>query len=181
MRPTTNFMRTLLAAALVVGCDNVADTPAPTPEPEPTATVDEVAAYRVLAMDVDGHVRDYQTAVDVPELTQATCLTLHADYDARVRPVIMAMINKATALDDFIGVQLGAPDLACGAQALMDELDDHNHIACMWPEAGRNRAEAVRHVAVMLRYTLNAQERCDEMVNGLTGAGWTWHPMFCAY
>lgn len=164
-----------------IGCTYADPEPAP-PPPEPVmATPEDVTVYMDEVDRIDAAVRHYASAITSDELTPASCLGAHAAYDARVRSATLTLISLGDRLDTFMLHHDGgfSADLACSSRLMMAEIDDHAHTACMWPDVERDRADALAHVTSMVGFVDHFLERADEMLAGMSGAGWTWHPIAC--
>lgn len=179
-RSSSRSVMALLFLAGVSACDHTVD-PAepPMPEPSPVATQDDIAHYQELVDAVDTAATTYKTALADPALTQEGCLVAHGVYDETVRPAIGHMLGLADELEGFMNAHGGGmfADVTCTTRAMMDEVDDHNNVACMWPDVVRDRAEAHRHLGVMARYTTHAAERTEEMLTGMDAGHWNWGPL----
>lgn len=182
MPTTRSRTRTVMAILFIAvgACDHTVD-PAepPTPAPSPVATQEDIADYQELVDAVDTAATTYKTALADPALTQEGCLAAHGVYDETVRPAIGHMLGLADELEGFMDAHGGNAyaDLTCTTRAMMDEVDAHGHVACMWPDVTRDRAEAFRHVGAMTRYTTHAAQRTEEMLAGMDTGTWNWGPL----
>lgn len=182
MRTTRRLLLASLATAAVTGCDHTADPAPPPTDPEPTmATREQIAAYRDLVDSIDEALQNYQFAILDRGLTQSSCRITQAHYDAIVRPAIGRMMNLGDEMEAFMYEHDGAfvADMKCVPRLMIDELDDHNNIACMWPTADANRAESLRHAGAMTVFVGHVDTRVEEMLAGMNGAPWTWHDSMC--
>lgn len=145
------------------------------------ATPEDMTAYMDEVDHIDAAVRAYAATVTSDGLTPATCLASHATYDAAVRPSTLTLISLGDKLDTFMARHDGAfsADLACSSRLMMAEIDDYGHTACMWPDVERDRAAALEHLTSMVGFVDHFNDRADEMLAGMSGTGWTWHPMAC--
>ena len=139
----------------------------------------KIASYQELVTQVDTAAAGYRTAMMDPSTSMASCASIHDRYDAQVRPLVEQMMQMASDLDAFMTMHGGGgvADLECDATDMMDELDAHARVACSWPALADDRDEATRHVGAMTGYADHAQERCQEMQQGLDGDGWHWGGM----
>ncbi len=57
-------------------------------------------------------------------------------------------------------------DMACVANAMLQELDAHRLAACTYSALGGDQTEAARHVSVMTSFAGHAYDRCGQMMGG---------------
>lgn len=176
--------RTVVTGALVLGAfactyDDVA--PPPPPAEPAMATPADMTVFMDEVDHIDGAVRDYAAVLTNDELTPASCLAAHTTYMGTVRPATLTLISLGERIDTFVTRHDGAfsADIACATRLMMAEVDEHDHTACMWPDVERDRAEALDHVTSMVGFVDHLLERADEVLAGMAGTGWTWHPMMC--
>ncbi len=139
----------------------------------------DITAYRDAVDGMASASTTYRAAMMEPSMTVAGCAGVHDRYEQEVRPLIEHVMERAAAMDGFMGSHHGAgvEDMQCVASAMMRELDMHAAIACSWPDLDGDRSEAARHVDAMTRYTDHTRTRCSEMLDGLAGRGWRWDVM----
>lgn len=140
----------------------------------------DVVQYQQLSLQTQAAVDAYgQTMTGTMVSTLAECQSVEDRYDGQVRPWISLMVQGSAAMDNLVATHGGSgeADVDCDANAMMQELDRHHSAACASSDLATDRAEAARHVQAMTGYTGHATERCDEMLSGLGGDGWSWSPM----
>ncbi len=170
---TSALVGASLALALASGCGSSStDTP---------GSVDstQVSRYQELAGNIDSADQDYGDAMGSSQMgSMADCQRVHQDYEARVRPWVHDMLDRADAMDGFMGSHGGADvsDMRCTAEAMMDELDHHAQAACASNDVDADRAEAQRHRNAMHDYAGHVQDRCDEMMGAFHHDA-SWGPM----
>ena len=139
----------------------------------------DIATYQELADMVSTEVAAYNKAMMDASTTTATCAALHERYDQRVRTILQQMLALGGGMDGFMSAHGGAAaaDMECSATGMMHELDAHALVACTWATLGDDRVEVMHHTSAITHYTDHVQQRCDEMMGGLDGAGWQWSEM----
>lgn len=165
-----------LLALLTAACD--AEQPDTTP-----ASASDVQDVRAALADVEAAATEYRTAMGSPDMrSPSDCRRAHDAYDARVRPTLEAMGPMGERMDQLMGHHGGADsrDTTCMMAGMLGELDRHQVGACQAADMAGDRAEADRHVGVMLDYGARMVERCDEMMRGLDTGAWKWGPMMDA-
>lgn len=168
----------VLAASGVSACDHVIDSPA---EPEPVAPViatdADIATYRGIVDSIDEATQNYQVAILDPGLTQESCRTAWTLYDSIATSDVGQMIGLGDEMEAFMDAHDGAfvADMVCVPRLMMAELDQHSNVACMWSTQKSNRAESLRHAAVMSEFIGHVGARVDEMAGG----SGSWHDPMC--
>ncbi len=133
-----------------------------------------IAQYQSLSSEVQAAAVAYGTTMAGPAMTVDGCAAAHDAYDAQVRPWIDQMIQMSASMDAFMDAHggQGYADMACVANAMLQELDAHRLVACTLPTLGGDQTEAARHVGVMTSYAGHAYDRCGQMIGGQG----TWAP-----
>ena len=164
-----------LASCVLLGALTAACTSS-TPD---AATAADIRTYRGLVDEVAAAAGDYQMAMMAASMSTTACPGVHDQYDRRVRPIVVRMVDMAGSMDAFMGMHHGDghEDMGCVAMALLDELDRHQRVACTSAGMDDDRSEAIHHVAAMTGYDDHAGLRCDEMLAGMNGHGWSWADM----
>ena len=163
------------AVVLVVSCGGTSSGPSASP-----ASSREVVQYKQLALQLQSAVGSYgETMAGTGVTTLAECQSVEAQYDGQVRPWVSQMMGMSGEMDSLASAHGGAmeADMGCDANAMMQELDNHRSMACASADLSTDRAEAARHVQAMTGYTSHGMQRCDGMLSGLDGGGWSWSPM----
>ncbi|HEY6033046.1 MAG TPA: hypothetical protein VIV58_02270 [Kofleriaceae bacterium] len=170
---TSIRLTTVLLACAAFACDSEAPF-------ETTSTgASDIATYQELASLVATEVATYNMSMMDAGTTSAMCAAIHDRYDQRVRTILQQMLALGGGMDGFMNAHGGAAaaDVECTATGMMHELDAHAVVACTWTTLGDDRAEVARHRGAIMHYTDHVQQRCDEMMGGLDGAGWHWGDM----
>jgi hypothetical protein len=84
-----------------------------------------------------------------------SCSSAEATYESQVRPMISRMQSMGPTMDQMMSSlgQATDADMACGAGAMMAELDRHHAAACASAtDMGPNKTEAQHHVAMMTEW-----------------------------
>lgn len=133
-----------------------------------------IAQYQDLTASVQSAALSYGTTMGGPSMTAGGCAAAHDAYDAQVRPWISQMVQMSGSMDAFIDAHngYGYADMACVANAMLQELDAHRLVACTYPTLSGDQTEAARHVGVMTSYTGHVYDRCGQMMGGQ----YTWGP-----
>jgi hypothetical protein len=133
-----------------------------------------IAQYQDLTASVQSVAVSYGTTMAAPGMTAEGCAAAHDAYDAQVRPWLSQMVQLSASLDAFMDAHGGYPyaDMACVANALVQELDAHRLVACTFSALSGDQTEAARHVGVMTSFAGHAYDRCGQM----TGGQYTWAP-----
>lgn len=161
---TRALLAPLLAAALAAcGAD--------------TAQDGGIRDFRETAQAIGAAATSYQAdAAGLADL--ADCTGTHHGYDAEVRPMLEHMREVAAAMDAHMAEMGGHAhaDMACLAQAMLDELDRHAGAACASPDdMGPNAAEAGAHAQLMHGWAEHQGVRADEMDAMMGGMGGGMH------
>ncbi len=147
----------------------------------PPASSSDVASYQQFALNVQSAATTYRTTASSASdmSTMMDCQSAEDHYDAQVRPWISQMAQMSVPLDDVMVGHggSGAADMGCLSSAMMQELNQHQQIACSSTDLSVDRAEAVRHANAMISYATHASDRSSEMMNGFNGGTWSWGPM----
>ena len=132
-----------------------------------SATRTDITGYQQLALNVLSAADTYGSTMGGPSVADAECPSTHDQYDARVRPWVSALIQKAPEMDAYIEGHGGSStaDVSCGAATVMDELDFHHSIACSLSSLSANKAEAARHADTMNAFVGHLLARCSEMLD----------------
>jgi hypothetical protein len=144
------------------------------------ASSGEVAQYKQLALQVQSAASAHGQSMAAGGITTQTgCQGAEAQYDGQVRPWISQMVQMSGSMDSLVAEHGGSmqADVGCDAESMMQELDHHRALACASADMTANEAETSRHVQAMMSYTGHATERCDEMMSGFAGGGWSWSAM----
>jgi hypothetical protein len=146
---------------------------------ETSTVASDLTTFEDASTAAQGAVTSYEQNVGRDDLTVVMCRSVHAAYDAQMRPLVAQMILMAREMDDTIVAHggLSSADIACVAAAMMAELDHHRAIACTYAEVTRDRGEAVRHARAMLSFGSHISERSGEMQRGIDDGTWTWGAM----
>ncbi len=133
-----------------------------------------IAQYQDLTASVQSAALSYGTTMGGPSMTAGGCAAAHDAYDAQVRPWISQMVQMSGSMDAFIDAHngYGYADMACVANAMLQELDAHRLVACTYPTLSGDQTEAARHVGVMTSYAGHVYDRCGQMMGGQ----YTWGP-----
>jgi hypothetical protein len=139
-------------------------------------TVDSaaIAQYQDLTTEVQSAALAYGATMAGPGMAVGGCAAAHDAYDAQVRARITQMVQMSGSMDAFMDAHGGyaSADMACVANAMLQELDAHRLVACTFPTLSNDQTEASRHVAVMTSYTGHVYDRCGQMMGGQH----TWGP-----
>jgi hypothetical protein len=163
------------ATVLVASCGGTGSGASAT-----TASSSQVTQYEQLALQVQSAAGSYgETMAGTGVTTVAECQSVEAQYDGQVRPWVSQMSGMSGGMDSLVSAHDGAmeADMGCDATSMMQELDNHRSMACASTDLAADRAEAARHVQAMTGYTSHGMQRCNEMLAGLDGGGWSWSPM----
>jgi hypothetical protein len=169
--------------AIIVGAMAFASLPACTGSDgsSPTNTgSDDIASYQQFVAEVDSAAATYGEDMRGAGMTTvATCQGVHDEYDAGVRPRIMQMGAMSGGMDAFMGEHGGGDraDVGCATADMLSELDRHHAVACQLADLPADQAEAVRHVGVMTSLATHLDDRSDQMMAALDGAGGGFGPM----
>jgi len=102
-------------------------------------------------------------------MNHSGCTTDESTYDAQVRPMIDQMVTMGPTMDTQMS-GMGHPadaDMACGAAAMMAELDRHQAAACAsMSDMGPNMTEAAMHVTTMTGWADHQLVRSFAMGSG---------------
>jgi hypothetical protein len=149
----------------VVACGGSAKGPSTGPAIASSATI---AQYQDLTAQVQSAALSYGAAMAGPGMTLDGCATAHDAYDTQVRPGISQMVQMSASMDAFMDGHGGSAyaDMACVANAMLQELDAHRLVACTFSSVSGDQAEAARHVGVMAAFAGHASERCGQMMGG---------------
>lgn len=155
----------------VVACGGSSKSPSTGPEVASSATI---SLYQDLATRVQSAAVAYGATMAGPGMTLSGCPAAHDAYDAQVRPWISQMLQMSGAMDAFMDAHggYGYADMACVANAMLQELDAHRLVACTYPTLNDDLTEASRHVGVMTSYAGHVYDRCGQMMGGQ----YTWGP-----
>jgi len=133
----------------------------------------QVAAFRAAADGIDAAATAYgRAAATIPD--PDACLSMHAGYDADVRPMIERMRELSGWMDDHMASMghAGHADLACGADAMAAELDRHAAAACASAtDLAADAAEAAAHAAAMHDWAEHQRVRAGELDGMMAGGG----------
>jgi hypothetical protein len=149
----------LVAAAAACGSEGPTDA-------------EQVATFRATADRIDTSATAYGSGAGTMA-DQAGCLSMHAGYDADVRPMVERMRDMSGSMDEHMASMGGAghADMACGAAAMMAELDRHAAAACASATMPANAAEAAAHAGTMHDWAAHQRARADEMGGMMNGGG----------
>ncbi len=133
-----------------------------------------ITQYQDLSASVQSAAVSYGTTTSGPGMTLEGCAAAHDAYDAQVRPWLSQMVQMSASMDAFMDAHDGSAyaDMACVANAMLQELDAHRLVACTFSTLGGDQTEATRHVGVMTSYAGHAYDRCGQMMGGQ----YTWAP-----
>ncbi len=159
------------AALLTVGCGGSSNGPSTGPTAANGAAISQ---YQDLTSRVQAAALSYGTTMAGPGVTLSSCAGAHDAYDAQVRPWISQMVQMSGSMDAFMDAHGGNAyaDMACVANAMLQELDAHRLVACTFPTLGGDQTETARHVGVMASYTGHVSDRCGQM----SGGQYMWDP-----
>ncbi|HEX9052428.1 MAG TPA: hypothetical protein VF841_18015 [Anaeromyxobacter sp.] len=154
----------------VVACGRSSSSPAG----PSVASSAAITQYQDLTASVQSAAVTYGTTMSDPAMTAGGCAAAHDAYDAQVRPWISQMVQMSGAMDAFMDAHNGYAyaDMACVANAMLQELDAHRTVACTFSTLGGDQTEASRHVGVMTSLTGHAYDRCGQMMGGQ----YSWSP-----
>lgn len=153
-------LATTAAALVMAGCGSSGHS---------GVTGSEVSTYAALAQQIGSTAGAYgASAAASPE--PAACASIHASYDAEVRPLVDRMRSMSGAMDDQLATMGHAADgdLGCGADAMEAELAHHDAVACTSTSMAANHAEAGRHATAMTAWATHQHARAAEM-GGMMG------------
>jgi hypothetical protein len=133
-----------------------------------------ITQYQDLTASVQSAAVSYGTTMAGPGMTLGGCGAAHDAYDAQVRPWISQMVQVSASMDAFMDAHNGYSyaDMACVANAMLQELDAHRLVACTFSTLGGDQTETARHVGVMTSFAGHAYDRCGQMMGGQ----YTWAP-----
>jgi len=176
MTPT----RVLVALVILSGCGS-----SDTSSPDVNAFAQEVSSASAALDSYQAATRTMTTAAD--------CGAAVGAYGTPMQNHLNSMQGAAGPMDQQMRNR-GEPshaDLACGVNAMDNELRHHLQVACRAADMGANRTEAGRHVAVMADGLHYLQMRIAEMNLGMGPydggfylqdggvMGWDDHPAGC--
>lgn len=125
-----------------------------------------------LSQQVSSAAETYGTQAGMM-MDHTACTADESTYDAQVRPMVEQMVSMGPAMDgqmSAMGLSADA-DMACGAAAMMAELDRHQAAACLsMSDMTPNMAEASMHVTTMTEWSDHQLVRSYAMGSG-TGMG----------
>lgn len=172
LRTLTRTAPLALALALPTGCGSSDSSGGGSP-------ADDIARFDQLASQVGQAAADYRATVLAADTTLGNCNKVEDAYDRTVRPWLGQMLELSHEMDGVMDDHQGQSDadMMCVAAAMMDELDAHRAVACTAADLAGERAEATRHADSMAGYAGHIEDRCNEMLRGLGGDGWTWSPI----
>jgi hypothetical protein len=136
------------------------------------SSADEVRTLNGLAADSASATSTYGSQAAAMSDT-TSCNADESTYEARIRPMITRMRGMGPSMD-LMMTSLGHPadsDIACGADAMMAELDRHHAAACAsTTDMSPNEAEAQNHVTMMTAWADHQEVRTYAM-GTMMGAG----------
>jgi hypothetical protein len=141
----------------------------------------DVETFDQLAQGLSAAATTYGSTMMGPTMTSVdACQRIHAAYEGQVRPGIAEMNQSAGRMDSSmanLGDAEGA-DFECVATSMIEELIQHNALACSWSDLQLDRLEATRHAQAMEAFASHLNARCGEIMSGIDGATPSWSPMF---
>jgi hypothetical protein len=166
-----NAAATCAAVLAVVGCGGSSNGPSTGTSVASSAAISQ---YQGVASQVQSAALAYGTTMSGPGMTVSGCPAAHDAYDAQVRSWISQMVQMSGSMDAFMDAHggNGYADMACVANAMLQELDAHRLVACTFATLSGDQAEAARHVGAMASYTAHVSDRCGQM----TGGQYMWGP-----
>lgn len=155
----------------VLACGGSATNPQTGPSVASSAAITQ---YQDLTASVQSAAVLYGTSMAGPGMTLGGCAAAHDAYDAQVRPWLSQMVQMSASMDAFMDAHNGYTyaDMACVANAMLQELDAHRLVACTFSALSGDQTEAARHVGVMTSFAGHAYDRCGQMMGGQ----YTWAP-----
>ncbi|HET8541304.1 MAG TPA: hypothetical protein VFL83_15620 [Anaeromyxobacter sp.] len=132
-----------------------------------------IAAFRENAVAIGDAAAAYHSGAATMADADA-CASARAAYDADVRPMVERAREMAVAMDAHMAEmgRAGHADMACAAQAMMDELDRHAGAACASQgDMAPNVAEVGAHAGAMSGWAEHERARCDELGAMMGGGG----------
>lgn len=133
----------------------------------------QIQALASTAQAVSGAATTYGEQASAATSVTA-CSGAQGAYDGQVRPMVGSMQEMGPGMDEMMRSMHGSNDgdVACGANAMMAELDRHRATACgSATDTAANAAEAAHHVATMKQWSSHQAERAQEMgsMMGMSG------------
>ncbi len=169
---SANRIAVIISTIAATACGGGAGTSPTTPRT--VADNATIAQYQDLTSAVQSGAVSYGGTMGAPSMTLGGCAAAHDAYDAQVRAWITQMVQISASMDAFMDAHGGSAyaDMTCVANAMLQELDAHQLVACTFPTLSGDQTEAARHVGVMTSYTGHVYDRCGQM----TGGQYMWGP-----